>query len=81
MRSVNSFGLFPRSGIMPRKSLYVRSVISHFVEMGDLIIIQTWHMGRLLLLKRIVSEVQYEKPTSKKKKISSFECVEFKAIF
>lgn len=65
MRAVNNFGLFPRSGIMRRKSLYVRSIISHFVESGEELKIETWHMGRLLLLKSIVSEVKCEKPAEK----------------
>ena len=54
MRTVNSLGLFPRSGIMRRKSLYV------------CLKIESWHRGSLLLLKSIVSEVKCKKPTEKK---------------
>ena len=39
------------------KSLHVRTVISHFLEIGEVLNIETWHEGRLLLLESIVSEV------------------------
>ena len=41
---------------MCRKSLHVRTVISHFLEIGEVLNIETWHKGRLLLLESIVSE-------------------------
>ena len=43
---------------MFRKSLHVRTVISHFVEIGEVLKIETWHNGRLLLLEAIVSDVK-----------------------
>ena len=36
---------------MCRKSLHVGPVISHFVEIGEVLNIETWHKGRLLLLE------------------------------
>ena len=60
------------SGIMCRKSLYVRTVISHFVEIGVVLNIETWHKGRLLLLENIVSEVKCDNLAEKM--ISPFEC-------
>ena len=47
---------------MCRKSLHVRTVISHFLEIGEVLNIETWHKGRLLLLESIVSEVKCDKP-------------------
>ena len=46
---------------MCRKSLHVRTVILHFVEIGEVLNIKTWHKGRLLLLENIVSEVKCDK--------------------
>ena len=46
---------------MCRKSLHVRTVILHFVEIGEVLNIKTWHKGRLLLLESIVSEVKCDK--------------------
>ena len=46
---------------MCRKSLHVRTVILHFVEIGEVLNIKTWHKGRLLLLESIVSEVKCNK--------------------
>ena len=57
---------------MCRKSLHVRTVISHFVEIGEVLNIETWHKGRLLLLESIVSEVKCDKPAEKM--TSPFEC-------
>ena len=51
---------------MCRKSLDVRIVISHFVEIGEVLNIETWHKGRLLLLESIVSEVKCDKLAEKK---------------
>ena len=42
---------------MCRKSLHVRTVILHFVEIGEVLNIKTWHKGRLLLLENIVSKL------------------------
>ena len=46
---------------MCRKSLHVQTVILHFVEIGEVLNIKTWHKGRLLLLENIVSEVKCDK--------------------
>ena len=46
---------------MCRKSLHVRTVILHFVEIGEVLNIKTRHKGRLLLLESIVSEVKCDK--------------------
>ena len=46
---------------MCHKSLHVRTVILHFVEIGEVLNIKTWHKGRLLLLESIFSEVKYDK--------------------
>ena len=46
---------------MCRKSVHVRTVILHFVEIGEVLNIKTWHKGRLLLLESIVSEVKCDK--------------------
>ena len=55
-----------------RKSLHVRTVISHFVEIGEVLNIETWHKGRLLLLDSIASEVKCDKLA--KKIIRPFQC-------
>ena len=55
--SCKQFRSISSSGIMCRKSLHVRTVISHFLEIGEVLNIETWHKGRLLLLGSIVSEV------------------------
>ena len=49
--SCKQFRSISSSGIMCRKSLHVRPVISHFVEIGEVLNIETWHKGRLLLLE------------------------------
>ena len=43
------------------KSLHVWRVILHFIEIGEVLNIKTWHKGRLLLLESIVSEVKCDK--------------------
>ena len=63
--SCKQFWSISSSGIMRRKSLHVRTVISHFVEIGEVLNIETWHKGRLLLLESIVSEVKCDKLTEK----------------
>ena len=55
--SCKQFWSISSSGIMRRKSLHVRTVISHFVEIGEVLNFETWHKGGLLLLESIVSEV------------------------
>ena len=50
MRAVNSFGQIFSGEIMCRKSLLVRTVISHFVEIGEVLKIETCS---LLLLESI----------------------------
>ena len=50
MRAVSSFGQIFSGGIMCRKSLLVRTVISHFVEIGEVLKIETCS---LLLLESI----------------------------
>ena len=50
MRAVNSFGQIFSGGIMCRKSLLVRTVTSHFVEIGEVLKIETCS---LLLLESI----------------------------
>ena len=57
---------------MSVNSLHVRTIISHFVEIGEVLNIETWHKGRLLLLESIVSEVKCDKLAEKI--ISPFEC-------
>ena len=44
--SCKQFWSISSSGIMRRKSLHVRTVISHFVEIGAVLNIETWHKGR-----------------------------------
>ena len=56
---------------MCRKTLHVRTVISHFVEIGEVTNIETWHKGWLLLLESIVSEVKCDELADKM--ISPFE--------
>ena len=70
--SCKQFWSISSSGIMRRKSLHVRTVISHFVEIGEVLNIETWHKGRLLLLETIVSEGKCDKLAEKM--ISPFEC-------
>ena len=41
MKAVNSFGQISSSRIMCRKSLHVRTVISHFVEFDEVLKIET----------------------------------------
>ena len=53
---------------MCRKSLHVRTVISHFLEIGEVLNIETWHKGRLLLLESSLKLKLAEKM------ISPFEC-------
>ena len=53
--SCKQFRSISSTGIMCRKSL--RTVISHFLEIGEVLNIKTWREGRLLLLESIVSEV------------------------
>ena len=53
MRAVNSFGQIPCS--------HSNRALSHFVEIGEVLNIETWHKGRLLLLESIVSEVKCER--------------------
>ena len=60
-KSCKQFRSNSSSGIMCRKSLNVLTVISHFVEIGEVLNIETWHKGRLLLSKSIVSEVKCDK--------------------
>ena len=55
--SCKQFRSISQSGIMCRKSLHVRTVISHFLEIGEVLNIETWHKDGLLLLENIVSEV------------------------
>ena len=50
----------------------------NIVKIGEVLKIETWHNGRLLLLETIVSEVQREKRAGKM--ISPFECVELKEL-
>ena len=47
---------------MPQKFACSHSnrALSHFVEIGEVLNIETWHKGRLLLLESIVSEVKCE---------------------
>ena len=47
---------------MPQKFAFSHSnrALSHFVEIGEVLNIETWHKGRLLLLESIVSEVKCE---------------------
>ena len=76
--SCKQFWSISSSGIMRRKSLHVRTVISHFVEIGEVLNIETWHKGRLLLLETIVSEGKCDKLAEKM--ISPFECASVAAI-
>ena len=71
--SCKQFWPISSSGITPRKSLHVRTVISHFVEIGEVLNIETWHKGRLLLLESIVCEVKCDKLAEKM--ISPFDCL------
>ena len=57
---------------MCRKSLHVLTVTSHFVEIGEVLNIETWQKGRLLLLESVVSEIKCDKLAEKM--ISPFEC-------
>ena len=50
---------------MCRNRLDVRIVISHFVEIGEVLNIATWHKGKLLLLESIASEVKCDKLAGK----------------
>ena len=70
--SCKQFRSISSSGIMCRKSLHVRTVISCFLEIGEVLNIKTWREGRLLLLESIVSEVYGHKVAEKM--ISPFEC-------
>ena len=55
--SCKQFRSISSSGIMCRKSLHVGTVISHFLEIGEVLNIETWHKGGLLVLESTVSEV------------------------
>ena len=70
--SCKQFRSITSSGIMCRKSLHVRTVILHFIEIGEVLNIETWHKGSLLLLQSIVSEVKCDKLAEKM--ISPFQC-------
>ena len=63
--SCKQFRSISVSGIMCRKRFHVRTVIWHFVEIGEVLNIETWHKGRLLLLESIVSEVKCDKLAEK----------------
>ena len=65
MRAVNSSCQFP-SGIMCSKSWHVRTVTSHFVEIAEVLNIETWQKGRLPVLESIVSEVKCDKTSRKR---------------
>ena len=58
---------------MCRKSLHVRTVISHFLEIGEVLNIETWRKDGLLLLENIVYKLA-------EKMISLFECARVAAI-
>ena len=75
--SCKQFRSISSSGIMCRKSLHVRTVISHFVAIGGVLKIETWHIGSLLLLEIIASEFKCDKPAEKM--ISPFECASVEA--
>ena len=70
--SCKQFRSISSSGIMCRKSLHVLTVTSHFVDIGEVLNIETWHKGRLLLLESIVSEGKCDKLAEKM--IRPFEC-------
>ena len=70
--SCKQFRSISSSGIMCGKSLRSRTVISYFVEIGEVLNIENWHKGRLLLLESIACEVDFDKLAEKM--ISPFEC-------
>lgn len=55
MKAVNSFGQISSGGIMCRKSLLVRTVISHFVEIDEVLKIETCSLLLLESIKGVTS--------------------------